>query len=174
MTHVFEPAASGRSKCRGCGRALPRGEIRFGERMANPYAEGAELTVWFHPLCAAYKHPEPLLEALEAGASPGDRDALAAIARATLAHERLRRIAGAERAKGVATCRQCREPIERGGWRIRLSSFDEGALNALGFIHCACARAYFGETDVLTAALHFSPELDEGARAELRALLATG
>ena len=56
MAHVFEPAASGRAKCRGCGQALPKGEVRFGEKLANPFAEG-EMTHWFHPLCAAYKRP---------------------------------------------------------------------------------------------------------------------
>ena len=64
MPHTFEPAASGRSKCRGCGRAIGRGELRFGERLANPFAEGAEMTLWFHPLCAAYKRPESMLEAI--------------------------------------------------------------------------------------------------------------
>lgn len=28
MSQVFEPAASGRSKCRGCGQAIPRGNWR--------------------------------------------------------------------------------------------------------------------------------------------------
>lgn len=172
MPHVFEPAASGRSKCRGCGRALQRGEIRFGESIANPYAEGTDLMVWFHPVCAAYKRPEPLLEALAESTAVENRDALEALARATLAHERLRRVAGAEHAKGVATCRHCRGPIERGSWRLRLSLFDEGMLNPLGFIHVACSSAYFENADVVDATLHFSPDLDEGARAELRALMA--
>ena len=64
MAHVFEPASSARSKCRGCGRAIAKGEIRFGERLANPFAEG-EMTHWFHPLCAAYKRPEAMHEAEE-------------------------------------------------------------------------------------------------------------
>src|SRR6185436_21144732 len=75
MPHVFESAASGRSRCRGCGRALSRGEIRFGERLPNSYGEG-EMTLWFHPLCAAYKRPESLLEGLsQAEESPPDREA---------------------------------------------------------------------------------------------------
>ena len=52
MPHVFEPAPTGRAKCRGCGRAIAKGELRFGERLPNPFAEG-EMTLWFHPLCAA-------------------------------------------------------------------------------------------------------------------------
>src|SRR3954470_9504406 len=106
--HTFEPAASGRSKCRGCGRALQKGELRFGERLPNPFGEG-EMTLWFHPLCAAYKRPEAMLEALgqPAGGEP-DRDALERAAQQTLSQARLRRIDGAERAKGQATCRHCR------------------------------------------------------------------
>ncbi len=56
MPHVFEPAPTGRAKCRGCGRPIEKGEARFGERIPNPFAEG-ETTLWFHPLCAAYKRP---------------------------------------------------------------------------------------------------------------------
>jgi len=32
----FESATSGRSKCRGCGEVIQRGELRFGERLPNP------------------------------------------------------------------------------------------------------------------------------------------
>src|SRR4030095_4948101 len=64
MPHVFEPASSGRAKCRGCGKQIEKETLRFGERIPNPYAEG-EATLWFHPLCAAYKRPEAMLETLE-------------------------------------------------------------------------------------------------------------
>jgi len=40
VSYVFEPASSGRSKCRGCVRPILRGELRFGERLPNPYADG--------------------------------------------------------------------------------------------------------------------------------------
>src|SRR5215468_10631835 len=103
MPHVFEPAASGRSKCRGCGQLLQRRELRFGERIPNPFAEGGETTLWFHPMCAAYKRPEATLEALvQSAAAVPDRDALEQAARASLAQHRLPRIDGAEHAKGQA------------------------------------------------------------------------
>jgi hypothetical protein len=35
MPHLFEPAPSGRAECRGCGRRIQRGELRFGERLPN-------------------------------------------------------------------------------------------------------------------------------------------
>ena len=172
MPHIFEPAASGRAKCRGCGQALARGEIRFGERMANPFAEGMELTLWFHPVCAAYKRPESMLEALGQSKDVANREELEAAARASLTQRRLPRIDGAERAKGQATCRQCREPIPRGEWRIRLVFFEEGRFNPGGFIHVHCSPAYFETGDVLDRVLHFSRELGADDRETLTEALA--
>jgi hypothetical protein len=169
--HVFEPAASGRSKCRGCGRALQKGEIRFGERLPNPFADG-EMTLWFHPACAAYKRPEAMLEALGQIADVPDREALERAARHSASQKRLARIDGAERAKGQAMCRHCREPIPKGAWRIRLVFFEEGQFAASGFIHLDCRKAYFEtEVDVLDQVLHFSHALEEPDREELRGLL---
>jgi hypothetical protein len=69
----------------------------------------------------------------------------------------------------VATCRHCREPIERGAWRIRISMFDEGMLNPLGFIHLACGAAYCESADILERMLHFSGDMSEEDRAALAA-----
>ena len=170
MPHVFEPAASGRSKCRGCGRALQKGEIRFGERLANPFAEG-EMTLWFHPMCAAYKRPESMIEALASLPDAPDRDALERAAKLSNAQSRLARIDGAERAKGNASCRSCREPIPRGEWRIRLVFYEEGQFSPSGFIHVRCRKEYFETEDILEQLLHFSHALDDAARAELTAAL---
>ena len=172
MPHVFEPAASARSKCRGCGRTLDKGELRFGERLPNPFAEGTELTLWFHPLCSAYKRPESLLESLpDAPDALGDREALRTIAQASSARSRLQRIDGVERARGQATCRQCRAPIKRGDWRIRLTFFEEGRFNPAGFIHVGCRGTYFECDDVLEHALHFSRDLTPEERVEAQAAL---
>jgi hypothetical protein len=170
--HVFEPAASGRSKCRGCGRALPKGELRFGERLPNPFADG-EMTLWFHPLCAAYKRPEAMLEALAqaGGGDVPDREALERAAKGSLAKPRLPRIDGAERAKGQATCRHCREPIPKGEWRIRLVFYEEGQFNPSGFIHLDCRGAYFESDAIAEHVLHFSPGLADADREELRTRL---
>jgi len=170
MPHVFEPAASGRSKCRGCGRGLQKGEIRFGERLANPFGEG-EMTLWFHPICGAYKRPESMLEALASAPQAPDREALERAANVSRAQARLSRIDGAEHAKGNATCRSCREPIPRGEWRIRLVFYEEGQFSPSGFIHLRCRREYFETEDILEQLLHFSHALDEAARAELTAAL---
>jgi hypothetical protein len=174
VAHVFEPAPSGRSKCRGCGRAIALGEVRFGERLPNPFAEG-EMTLWFHPLCAAYKRPEPLLQTLEeAPENMPERETLARAARHSAQHRRLPRIDGAERSpSGQAKCRQCREPIERGSWRIRLVFYEEGRFSPGGFVHLGCRRPYFETDEMLEQVLHFSLELGADERIDLtRALSA--
>ena len=171
MPHVFEPAATNRSKCRGCKQALLKGELRFGESLPNQFGEG-EVTHWFHPKCAAYKRPEPLLEALQSAADLPDREALERIARASLAQHRLPRIDGAQRSPtSQAKCRQCREPIEKGSWRIRLVFHEEGVFSPGGFIHVACRRAYFETDDIVEAVLHFSPALDTAEREALKSEL---
>ena len=168
VSHTFEPAASGRAKCRGCGRAIARGEMRFGERLPNPFAEG-EMTVWFHPLCAAYKRPEPVLQTLgETSVDVPDREVLERAARSSLAQRRLPRIDGAEKAPGAqARCRHCHEPIARGTWRIRLVFYQDGRFAPGGFVHLDCRKAYFETEDILAHVLHFSPGLSADERAEL-------
>jgi hypothetical protein len=174
MPHVVEPASSGRAKCRGCGQPIQRGELRFGERLPNPFGEG-EMTLWFHPLCAAYKRPEPLLQTLgETTVAVPDRDRVERAAHHNLTHRRLPRIDGAERAPtGQAKCRHCREPIARGAWRIRLVFYEEGQFAPGGFIHLGCRKDYFETGDVLEPLLHFSPALSEPDRGELRRLLSS-
>jgi hypothetical protein len=172
MPHVFEPAATGRAKCRGCGRAIAKGEIRFGERIPNPFAEG-EATLWFHPLCAAYKRPEAMLEALEQDRSAApEADALERAARGPSLQRRLPRIDGAERSPtGQAKCRQCHEPIGKGEWRLRLVFYEEGRFSPSGFVHLRCREPYFETKDVLAPALHFSPDLTDADRDDLRRAL---
>ena len=173
MPHVIEPAPTGRAKCRGCGKPIDKGTIRFGERIPNPFAEG-EATLWFHPLCGAYKRPESMLEALEQNrAAAPDADALERAARGSAAQRRLQRIDGAERSPtGQAKCRQCHEPVARGDWRLRLVFYEEGRFSPSGFVHLKCRGAYFETEDVLAPALHFSPNLTDEDRADLeRALL---
>jgi hypothetical protein len=168
MAHVIEPASSGRAKCRGCGRPIARGELRFGERQPNPFGDG-EMTLWFHPSCAAYKRPEPLLQTLAEDKSElPNREGLERAAHVTLEHRRLPRIDGAERAPtSQAKCRHCHEPIERGSWRIRLVFFQDGRFDPGGFLHLGCRKAYFERDDITEQLLHFSPELDDSERAAL-------
>jgi hypothetical protein len=166
---LFELAPSARSKCRGCSQPIARGDLRFGEKLPNPFAEG-EMTLWFHPLCAAYKRPEPLLQVLgETAETVPERPQLELTARTSLAHRRLPRIDGAERApSGQAKCRSCKEPIAKSTWRIRLVFYEEGMFTAGGSIHLECARTYFETDGILDRVLQFSPDLKDEERDELR------
>ena len=168
MAHLFVPAASGRSKCRGCGQSIKRGELRFGECLPNLFGEG-EMTLWFHPLCAAYKRPQPILEALSQTTEPmPDRERLERAAQTSLLYRRIPRIDGAERApSGQSTCRHCRELIERGTWRIRIVFYQEGIFTPGGYIHLGCRKAYFDTAEVLEQVLYFSPKLEAAERQEL-------
>jgi hypothetical protein len=172
MPASFELATSGRAKCRGCGQPIAKGDVRMGDRLPNPFADG-EMTHWFHPLCAAYKRPESLLEAL-AGETSGvvNRERLEAIARHGVAHHRVPRIDGGERSpSGQAKCRHCHAPIERGDWRIRLVYHQDGRFEPAGFVHLACRAAYFETPDIAEPLLHFSSRLTDAERTALRAAL---
>ena len=151
MDHVVEPAASGRARCRACCEKIAKGELRLGERLPNPFADEGDMTVWFHLTCGAYKRPEPFLAALGATSEVvPDRERLETEARRGLEHRRLPRLGGAERApSGRARCRECRETIGKGDWRIRLVFYEDGRFSPGGFVHVACAGAYFGTADVL-------------------------
>lgn len=165
MPHVFEPAPTGRAKCRGCGRAIAKDTLRFGERHPNPYGEG-EATHWFHPPCAAHKRPEAFLEGLAASAGPPpDLEAWRPVAELGAAHPRLPRVDGASRAPtGRARCRHCKEMIPKDAWRIDLVFWEEGRFMPSGFAHVACAPEYFGTADLLDRIRFFSELGDEDAR----------
>src|SRR5262245_55364353 len=174
MPHVFELAPSARSKCRGCSRTIERGSLRFGERLPNPFA-GGEMTLWFHPECAAYKRPEPLLETLTETAEVPDKERLENLARRTLLHRRLPRIDGAELSPTKqAKCRHCHEPIERGIWRIRLVFFEDGRFSPGGFIHLGCRAEYFETNDVLDQVLNFSSGLTPDQLEALKSAFKSG
>lgn len=174
MPHVIEPASTGRAKCRGCGERIAAGELRFGESVDNPFAEG-ETTHWFHLECGAYKRPEPFLEALAARTEPlPDGERLEAEARLGIAHPRAARITGIERSPtGRAQCRSCKTAIEKDAWRIALVFYEEGRFAPAGYVHVPCARAYFETTDVLPRLRRFSPSLREEDFAEIQARLSS-
>ena len=168
----IQPAPTGRAKCRGCGNAIGKGELRFGETGPNSYGEG-EATSWFHLLCGAAMRSERFLPVLEATSDAPERDSLLQIAREGVAHPRLQRLTWVERASsGRATCRSCRELIAKGDWRFALQMFEEGRPNSIGTIHVICAEAYFDTRDVLELARRLTPDLSEQDLAELTKALA--
>jgi len=134
------------------------------------------MTLWFHPACAAFKRPEPLLQALgEAPEKVPEREALERAARSSLAHRRIPRIDGAERSpSGQARCRSCHEAIERGSWRVRLVFYEGGRFTPGGYLHLGCRNAYFESNEVMEQILHFSPDLNHDERQELSRAAASG
>ncbi len=172
MPHTIEPAASGRAKCRGCGKPIAKGELRFGERLPNPFADG-EMTLWFHLQCAARKRPESLNETLqESMPDIEDTESLVQTIEFGLEHRRVERINGVEKAtSGRARCRACREVISKGQWRIPLVFFEEGMFNASGFVHLSCTLQFFETTEILPYLEHFTDELETEDLAEVRQTL---
>jgi hypothetical protein len=170
VAHVIEPASTGRAKCRGCGGKIAASELRFGERLPSPFAEG-ETTQWFHLDCGAFKRPESFLEALAAREEPIEgRERLETEAREGAAHPRLTRVDGAERSPSPrAKCRSCQEPIAKDAWRVRLVFYDEGRFMPSGSIHPRCCRAYLETTDLRARLLRFTPALSEEDLAEIQA-----
>lgn len=164
----IQAAPTGRAKCRGCGKAIAKGELRFGETGPNSFGEG-EATNWFHLGCASLMRPEKLLPVLEASADDvPERAWLLDAARFGEQHRRLPRLVRAERASsGRAHCRSCRELIDKGDWRFALQMFEEGRANPIGTIHVSCAEAYFGTADVLARARRLTPDLTDADVAEL-------
>jgi hypothetical protein len=130
--------------------------------VANSFAEG-ETTHWFHLDCAAFKRPEPFLATLGAGMETlADAERLTAEATLGMAHRRVPRINGAERAaSGRAQCRSCRATIEKGTWRISLVFYEEGRFAPAGYVHVRCTRTYFETIDIVPRLRRFSPSLAE-------------
>ena len=149
--------------------------MRFGESLPNAFGSG-EMTLWFHPLCAAYKLPEAVLEALQAPSEPvTDLEILRRAVLKSKEHPRLARVGGAEHSRsGQAACRHCHEPIAKGTWRIRIVYYEEGRFAPGGYIHIACSKAYFETNDVLEAVLQLSPPLSEADRQELTVCFGSG
>ena len=177
MGHLIERAPSARAKCRGCGGKIASGDLRFGERLPNPFSDdGGEMTHWFHLGCAAYRRPESLLEVLD-GSTEGipDRERLAEEARLGVAHRRLPRVSTAERAPtGRATCRSCKTPIEKGGWRLALVYYEDGRFTPSGYMHARCVMPYLETTAILPRVAHFSPGLGDADLAEISADIVSG
>jgi hypothetical protein len=174
MDHLIEPAASGRAKCRGCGQKLEKGAVRFGERFPNPFGEGLA-THWYHPACAAFKRPQPFLEALGAvAAALGDVAELEREARLGIEHRRVPRVDGAGRAPtGRARCRACRRPLAKQAWRIGLVFYEDGRFQPAGYVHTGCAADYFGTVALMPRIRRFAPVLNEADFTAIEAEMGT-
>jgi hypothetical protein len=169
MTHLIEPASSGRAKCRGCKQVIAKGELRFGEQLPNPFTDG-DMTLWFHIPCAAYRRPASLQTVID---QVPERSWIEPLTRQGITHERLERICGIERApSGRARCRHCSESIGKQDWRIKLEFFEEGMFNPSGNVHLTCACDYFGTDDLVDRLHHFSTDLTEIDESDIRQVIA--
>jgi hypothetical protein len=171
MPDRIELATSGRARCRACRRAIARGVERFAEAVPNPAAEG-ESQHYYHLECAAERRAKPFAAHLATLDPPRPELApLGATAQLALEHHRLERLGVLERAKSArASCRHCREPIEKDAWRVALQPIEEGRLAAWGFIHLACAGAYAGIKPTLERLTRYT-ELAAGDREQVAAML---
>ncbi|HEY2407360.1 MAG TPA: hypothetical protein VGI10_15220 [Polyangiaceae bacterium] len=172
MKSVAERAPTGRSKCRACGKAIARGDLRFGELVPNSFGEG-ETTLWYHPTCAACSRPECARAALDVSAEPiAEREWLEGTIAHGLAHPRVQRLARAERSvSGRAHCRRCKETIALGAWRIALHIFEEWRFAPLGYVHASCAAPYFETSEVAPRLARLCPDLSVEDVAEIDALV---
>ena len=122
--------------------------------------------------CAALMRPEAFLEALPSLATSlgnvESREWLEREARLGVAHRRLPRAGGVERAaSGRAACRQCRTPIEKDAWRIPLRYYEDGRFVPSGFVHVTCAGAYFETTQLIDRLRHLSPSVSDADFADI-------
>jgi hypothetical protein len=101
-----------------------------------------------------------------------DRDWLIRAAEFGAEHRRLPRLGRAERAStGRAHCRMCRDLIPKGVFRLALQMFEEGRMSPIGYIHVACAEAYFGTRDIFDRVCRLTPDLSEEEAREIETTL---
>ncbi len=153
-TTRLELAATGRARCRACNAAVPRGALRFGEQLPNPFND-KPTWYWYHIECAALRRSSSALPVFE---TLGQRttvepDLTLAVTRGA-ANPRLERLMALERApSGRAKCRACEQLIVKGHLRFPLQIFDSGRFTPIGYIHDICQLAYCGaELDPMRAA----------------------
>ena len=173
MADVLERATTGRAGCRGCGRKIEKGGLRFGESLPNPFGDG-DATFWFHLSCAACNRSEKLLAALaSAELDVPDRERIERVAAIGVAHPRSTRLLHAERAaSGRARCRSCKELIPDGAWRLSLGIFEDGRTQPIGFIHAECSQAYFETRKLGEHVALLTPDLSHEDLGELTRILA--
>lgn len=171
MPHLIERASSARATCRGCGAKIAKGELRFGEQLPNPFADGenALMTHWFHMPCAAYRRPEAFLEGIaDTTEVIDDRATLEHEAQLGITHRRLPRVSSADHAPtGRATCRACKALIEKSAWRIALVFYEDGRFTPSGYIHATCVKSYIETTEIRPRLKHFSPAVTDAELEEI-------
>jgi poly(ADP-ribose) polymerase-like protein len=174
MAETIETAKTGRARCVACRQPIEKGSLRFGEEQPSAFAEGLQW-FWYHLPCAAKRKPVQVRSALAAfsGEVP-DRAEIEAML--SQADESPSVFPYAERATtGRSRCLKCREPIEKGAWRIATErELDYGGMGrkSVGYLHPKCAAAHLEEPDLPAKVRQNSRGLGEAELAELDAQLA--
>jgi hypothetical protein len=145
MAHKVDVAPSGRASCRGCKKAIAKGELRFGEEFASPYSEegGMSFRYW-HLACAATKVANELAAALAAYEGPPieQRAELEAI----IAEHARPPMPYAERAStGRARCRACDQSLPKGALRVAFERVYDGPMGpqkVAVYAHPKCVPRY--------------------------------
>lgn len=152
MANTVEPAKTGRARCRTCGEGIAKGEVRFGEEVANAFSDSGGTSFYFHHLrCAAKKKPAQLREALKgyAGDLP-QRDELDRVIAENESKQKPSVMPYAERAPSARShCGECHTMIAKSALRIALPREQAGAApmmpDAPRYFHAACVRATLGD-----------------------------
>jgi hypothetical protein len=152
MGDCIERAASNRSRCKTCGVAINKDELRFGAT----YVPGIDDLHQWHHLACARDHMPDRFNAVAAGMN------LPADALPPPPDEKLAPLLAVERSpSNRARCHHCSVPIANGALRVVVElPSDPDATEAVGFevkrkgyIHFACAPAYTSFSDGLDAYL---------------------
>ena len=145
MAHKIEVAPSGRASCRGCKKAIAKGELRFGEEFVNPYSdEGGVSFRYWHLACAAPKLANELAQALEGYEGPPIENR-AELDKVIAEHLRPAFPYAERAANGRARCRACDTPIAKGDLRVAFERVFEGPMGAqkgAAYAHAKCLAAY--------------------------------
>ena len=155
-------------------RAHRRGTLRLGERVPNPFGDDGQRDDAVVSRARARRSCGPRRSSKTTATTETipDRDVLEREAQLGVAHRRLPRATTAGRAPtGRATCRSCKQLIEKDAWRIALLYFEDGRFSPSGFIHVKCAKEYLETTEIFGRLKHFSPGLTEAELSEIRGAL---
>ena len=152
MPDSIERATSNRSRCKTCGVAIEKGELRFGAMYMQGYED---LYQWHHLACARAKFTERFDATAATVQLPPD-------ALPPPPDEKLAPLVAIERSPSSrAKCHHCGVAIAEGALRIVIERpADPEATEAIGFevkrkgyIHFACAAAFTERSDGLDAYL---------------------
>lgn len=177
--HVIEGARSGRSRCKGCRKAIQKGSLRLGILFEGPYGTGY---LWSHLTCAARRRPEDLeaayaAEAWNAAKVPPEKvpsleelQAAAAVAeqQSQARREQRRELPYAEvDPSGRARCKQCEKALEKGALRVVLGRTvefgNQTRLTPIN-VHMECVTEALEADDCDTKAENFEAQLRANSR----------